>query len=383
MAASSNIATYASAQIFYSVGATGVQILNQVFIADSSGLLNRGILSKVPDLPFLATVWIGPSIAAWVLNRDGGNDNGEGNWRLGYAMWIAILPLAFLPLAGTLAYNARKAKRLNSMRETSSATSIFSGRRGPHRGWNYAPILGAESKSSVVVGTIKNVLRYIWFELDIGGLLLLSGGVALILIPLTMINKGFSQDDGGNTRIGYLAAMILLGTLCLAIFPIWETSKKCAPRPILSLRLLKQTTALAGCALAFFYFMAFYFSVQPYMYSYLQVVQNLPVATAGRTTQTFAFVSTIAALTVSMLIRHSDRWSRWRFHYGAASVRGAGISGTPRRWRRDGDIPDVPGDGRGGRVSDFRGDLDEAGAWEVAGVSAGSETHDAHATISR
>lgn len=254
MAASKNIATYASAQIFYSVGATGVQILNQVFIADSSGLLNRGILSKVPDLPFLGTVWIGPSIAEWVLNRNGGNGSAEGNWRLGYAMWIVVLPLAFMPLAGTLVYNARKAKRLHLMHDTATAAAILTGRRGPHRGWKNAPILGTESKTSIILGYVKNVIHYAWFELDIGGLLLLSGGVALILIPLTMINKGFTQDGGSNSRTGYFAAMILLGMMCLAIFPMWETSKRCAPKPILSLRLLKQRTALAGCAIAFFYF---------------------------------------------------------------------------------------------------------------------------------
>ncbi|KAI5285472.1 hypothetical protein KEM52_002429, partial [Ascosphaera acerosa] len=41
MSAARGLAAYAAAQILYSVGATGVQILSQVFIADSSGLLNR------------------------------------------------------------------------------------------------------------------------------------------------------------------------------------------------------------------------------------------------------------------------------------------------------------------------------------------------------
>jgi hypothetical protein len=53
---------------------------------------------------------------------------------------------------------------------------------------------------------------------------------------------------------------------------------------------------------------AFYFSVQPYLYSYLQVVQNYDVATAGRVTQTFAFTSTIAAFSVSLLIKYTRRY---------------------------------------------------------------------------
>lgn len=53
---------------------------------------------------------------------------------------------------------------------------------------------------------------------------------------------------------------------------------------------------------------AFYFSVQPYLYSYLQVVQDYDVATAGRVTQTFAFTSTIAAFGVSILIKYTRRY---------------------------------------------------------------------------
>lgn len=53
---------------------------------------------------------------------------------------------------------------------------------------------------------------------------------------------------------------------------------------------------------------AFYFSVQPYLYSYLQVVQGYDVATAGRVTQTFAFTSTIAAFSVSILIKYTKRY---------------------------------------------------------------------------
>jgi MFS family permease len=60
MAASSNVETFAAAQIFYSAGGTGLQILQQVFIADISDLLNRALCFSLPDVPFLVTVWVGP-----------------------------------------------------------------------------------------------------------------------------------------------------------------------------------------------------------------------------------------------------------------------------------------------------------------------------------
>ncbi|KAL4964681.1 siderochrome-iron transporter MirC [Aspergillus stella-maris] len=266
MAASTNVQTYASAQIFYSAGSTGLQILQQVFIADSSSLLNRALLALLPELPFLVTVWIGPTIADAVLQHS--------SWRWGYGMWSIILPASFLPLALSLLLNQRKAKRLNLIKER------------PHHRRGFL-----------------STVRRTWYDLDIGGLTLLSTAVTLILVPLTLAAN--SKNGWKNNGI---IGMIAFGVVCLVFLPFWETSKKLAPKPLLSLHLLKQRTALAGCCLAFFYFMAFYFSVQPYLYSYLQVVQGYDVGTAGRVTQTFAFTSTIAAFTVSLLIKYTRRY---------------------------------------------------------------------------
>ncbi|KAJ0417028.1 siderophore iron transporter mirC [Aspergillus carlsbadensis] len=266
MAASTNVQTYASAQIFYAAGSTGLQILQQVFIADSSSLLNRALLALLPELPFLVTVWIGPTIADAVLRHT--------SWRWGYGMWSIILPASFLPLALSLLFNQRKAKRLNLIKQK------------PHHRRGF-------------IATARRT----WYDLDIGGLTLLSAAVTLILVPLTL-----AANSKNGWKSNSIVAMIVVGLICLLLLPFWETSKILAPKPLLSLHLLKQRTALAGCCLAFFYFMAFYFSVQPYLYSYLQVVQNYDVATAGRVTQTFAFTSTIAAFTVSILIKYTRRY---------------------------------------------------------------------------
>ncbi|KKA25263.1 Siderochrome-iron transporter MirC [Rasamsonia emersonii CBS 393.64] len=266
MAASTNVQTYASAQIFYSAGSTGLQILQQVFIADSSSLLNRALFALLPELPFLLTVWIGPTVASAILKQT--------SWRWGYGMWAIILPSAFFPLALSLLLNQRRAIRLRLIKVK------------PHRRRKW-----------------WEALRATWFDLDMFGLLLLSAALTLILIPLTL---GANLKDGWKSD--GIVAMISIGFVCLIVFPMWESSRRLAPKPLLSLHLLTERTVLAGCALAFFYFMAFYFSVQPYLYSYLQVVQNYDVAVAGRVTQTFAFTSTIAAFVVSVLIKYTRRY---------------------------------------------------------------------------
>ncbi|OTA23580.1 hypothetical protein BTJ68_13004 [Hortaea werneckii EXF-2000] len=75
-AAANNVKTYAAAQIFYSAGQTGLQILVQIFIADTSDLLNRALIVTLPDIPFLVNVWIGPPLANTILQRL--------SWRWGY-----------------------------------------------------------------------------------------------------------------------------------------------------------------------------------------------------------------------------------------------------------------------------------------------------------
>lgn len=263
MASSRSIQTYVSAQIFYSTGQTGLQILQQIFIADSSSLLNRAVLSKIPDLPFLVTVWLAPLLAALILR------NGSENWRYGYGMWFIILPIAFLPLGCALYFNQRKAEALNIL---------------PERPWKGR--------------CFSESFRVTWYQLDLLGLILLSAGVVLLLVPLTVAN---TIENGWHSTS--VISMLLLGAACILGFVLWESNPHLSPYPIVSLDLLTQKSMSAGCCLAFFYFMAFYFSVQPYFFSYLQVVQGLSVASAGRIAQTFSFVSTCSAVCTSLAIR--------------------------------------------------------------------------------
>ena len=192
MAASNNVKTFASAQIFYSAGFTGLQILIQIFVADTSDLLNRALFSSLPDVPFLITVWAGAPIANSILAHT--------TWRWGYGLWTVLLPAAFVPLALALLLNMRKAARLHLL---------------PPSPW--------KGQSTV------RVLRHLWYELDIMGLLLLSAAFSLILIPLTLAATAKSHWHNAS-----IIAMIVVGCVCIVLFPLWESTTKLAPRPFLS-----------------------------------------------------------------------------------------------------------------------------------------------------
>ncbi|RSL81814.1 hypothetical protein CEP51_005587 [Fusarium floridanum] len=287
MAASNNVETFASAQIFYAAGSTGLLILQQVFIADTTDLTWRALFSTLPDLPFLVTTWIGERIGTGIRNS-------SGSWRWAYGVWAILLPVSFLPLLISLFLNGRRAKKLG---------------------------LAPESRTTIK-GSPRQILLNLWREMDIGGILLLAAGFSLILVPCTIaakVSNGWSNNS--------IIAMVALGAVFVVIYPFWEMSTRLgkkygiqgtfgkilanmAPYPLTPLHLLKSRTFSAGCVLITFYFMAFYLSVQPYFYSYLLVVWDLDTQSATYIVQIFSFSGTVSSIIVSFLIKFTNRY-KW------------------------------------------------------------------------
>ncbi|KAI1171352.1 siderophore iron transporter mirC [Nemania sp. FL0916] len=283
MAASTNVQTFAAAQVFYSAGATGLQVLQQVLVADTSDLLNRALLSSLPDAPFLVTTWIGSPIGAAIVA------NGKGAWRWALGLWAVVLPVVFAPLALTLFLSGRRARKLARRQNQQSEKRKSAVTKSRTRGSCFSR-LGA-------------TIAEIWNSLDVGGILLLSAAFALILIPLTLTEK-----TPGGWRSARIVALIVVGAFLLVAFPFYEASRRLAPHPVIPLDLLRSRTFCAGCGIGFFYFLVFYLSVQPYFYSYLLVVQRQSVSAAGYITQTFNFTSTISSILVSILIKYTRRY---------------------------------------------------------------------------
>ncbi|KAL8735893.1 MAG: hypothetical protein Q9181_002620 [Wetmoreana brouardii] len=251
-AGSSSVQTFASAQIFYSAGNTGLQILQQIFIADTTDLRNR---------------------ALWRSDCQ----QSVGSRHLEVGIWYLDDRVA--------------AKKFGQL---------------PPAPW----------KGKSFVGGAKSL----WYELDVLGLLLLSAAFSLILLPCTL-----AQRAKGGWHNGSMIAMVVIGALCLVIFPFWESSSRLAPLPFLSLKLFKDRTVLAGCAIGFFYFAVFYTSIQPYFYSYLQVVQNDSVTAAGHITQTFSFTSTVSSIITGLLIKYTHHYKYFITAGAAIYLLGVGL----------------------------------------------------------
>ncbi len=277
MASSHNIQTFAAAQIFYSAGQSGIQVVSQVFIADTSDLLNRAMFSTIPDAPFIATVWLGPLIGLAL----------ETKWRWGYGIWALIVPVAFAPLALSMYINQRKAAK-----------------QGMIGGSRYTG-LGSFKQ-------FRSSAKRLFWDIDTIGVLLLSGAFALILIPLTIAGK-MNKYEGWKSPA--FIVMVLLGVACLIAFPFWEGRKKLAPYPLIPLHLLRERTFTCGCILAFFYFMPFYIAVYPYYTSYLLVVTDRNIKTASYITNIFSLASTVSSFGIGAVMKFTGRY-RYNIVFG-------------------------------------------------------------------
>jgi MFS family permease len=282
-AGSNNVQTFAGAQIFWAAGFNGLQVLQQIFVADTTDLLNRALFSTLFDLPFLWTTWAGPEVGQAIYTNI--------SWRWGYGIWAIILPVCFIPLAVSLFMNQRRAKNLGF-----DVPSPFHGRN------------------------TFQVLKNIWYDLDGFGLLLFAAAIALILLPLTL-----APGASGGWSNSSMIAMLVVGGVLLLAFPLWETSKKLAPRAFFPPNLFKKRTVIAGVLIAFFYFMAFYMSVFPYFSSYLQIVQGQSIVTSGYITRVFTFSSTVSSVVVSLLIKYTAHYKYYVSLGAAIYLMGMGL----------------------------------------------------------
>ncbi|EKV09996.1 Siderophore iron transporter mirA [Penicillium digitatum PHI26] len=175
-AACTNITQYIVAGIFDAIGSTGFALTQQIFVADMTSLVDRGIWSTLPDsLTTIPTLYLGTIVAQRVLDHS--------TWRWGWGMWAIILPVASLPLIGTMLFYQRRTPYPVSVSEA--------------LGWRTSDAWW------------KKAYRLFWIELDLPGAILLVAGLSLLLVPLSLTG---SNNSGAWTN-GSFIAMLVLGVV--------------------------------------------------------------------------------------------------------------------------------------------------------------------------
>lgn len=207
----------AGGTVIYALGNTGVQIMQQIVLADYISTKWRGVSIGLVSLPYVINFWASAQIYPKVT---------AVNWRWGPGFFAICAPVAAFSIILALAINQRRAK----------AKGLI-----PAHPYKSMPLLTAVWSFLV--------------DIDALGLFLICGGFLLFLLPLNLAKL---QGDGWST--GWIIAMLVLGGVMIIAFCIWEYF---APKPILNRRWRLNKDVHFATAIGFFDFFSFYASWVP------------------------------------------------------------------------------------------------------------------------
>ncbi|KAL7795069.1 major facilitator superfamily domain-containing protein [Trichoderma ceciliae] len=264
MSVCSSIQAYATAQVFQTIGNNGILYTLTVFVADTSSLRNRGLAQAIVSSPNLITSWLAGPISSRFLNGPG--------WRWAFGLFTILVPSTTLPLFHLLLKNNVKVKKTNLIHENDNKSE--SGR------------------------TILQSFLYYSRQFDAIGLVLLSMGVALLLVSLNLYAlQGWSLLN--------VVAMSITGSLFVISFVVWE--RYCAPVTFVSYSLLLDRTILGACILSTTLFISFW-CWNSFFSSYLQVVYDLGIESTSYVVQLYTVFSVLCAIAVGTLIHYTGRF---------------------------------------------------------------------------
>ncbi|KAF6816301.1 siderophore iron transporter [Colletotrichum plurivorum] len=240
-ASSTSISAYVVGEVFVAIGSSGLDLTNDIIVADLTPLEWRGFVSSLLSTPFIINTWFAGKIVDAMQAKN--------QWRWGYGMFAIIMPAALSPAIGTLLYLDKKAKKddivniasSNAARRAARHLAGEKGYEGPH-GAIIAP--AAEEKTTWTQSLKRNLI-----EIDAFGLILLGFGWSLLLLPFSL--KTYADHGWRNQS---LIAMMVVGGVLLIAYGVYEI--KWAKVPSAPRRLVMNKTFLMAIVIDAFYMLA-------------------------------------------------------------------------------------------------------------------------------
>ncbi|KAL1870000.1 hypothetical protein VTK73DRAFT_2843 [Phialemonium thermophilum] len=273
MAATTNVEMYAAAQVFWTVGNDALLYSINIFVADTTALRNRGLMTALTSSPNIVTTWLGGPISEAFLRGPG--------WRWCFGAFAIIVPVACLPLLGLLILNYFKAKKGGLVMSLDSPRTAF------------------------------QTVFYYTREFDAFGLLLLTAGIAMFLLPFDLYTM---QPLGWKSPL--IIGLLVFGVALIVVFAIWE--RFFAPVTFIPFSLLLDRNMVGACILGTVIFVSFY-CWNSFFSSFLQVVNDLSVTKASYVVQIYSLGSSLSAIAAGVAIRYNGRFKNLTL-YGALPV---------------------------------------------------------------
>ncbi|KAK0546824.1 hypothetical protein OC846_004354 [Tilletia horrida] len=276
LASSENVKTTAAGCVFYAIGNTGVQIMQQIVIADWTPARWRGAAIGLVSLPYVVNFAVAPRIVKRLVNTE---DLSSDSWRWLAGIFPIIFPIVTAPVIFTLALNQTRARQQGLVP------------RHPYFQMGFRQAVWA-----------------FCVDIDLFGLLLICAGFLLLLIPIKL--QANTPNGWGE---GSIIAMLTVGGACIAALTPYEYFL--APKPILKQRFVLQKDVVFPALIGFFDFVSFYLSwTSAYTWVYLSHGWTLDDASYFSNTQSLCLtVFGIAAGFVSAATRRF----KWQMVVGA------------------------------------------------------------------
>ncbi|KAK6199471.1 major facilitator superfamily domain-containing protein [Scheffersomyces amazonensis] len=255
-----SVQKYAGGAILYQIGYSGVILVLLLILSDFSSLRWRLFYTFVPAFPFIINTWISGNVTAAI----------GMNWSWGVGMWAFIFPLCCIPLVCCMIHMRYLAGKTPEWK-------VFKQRKTKYQ--ELGPI---------------GFANYLFWKLDIIGLLLLIVCLACILVPLTL--AGGVKD---TWKKAHIIVPIVIGGVLLPVFVAWETYG--ARFPLAPWKLLKDRGIWSALIISFL--LDFISSIESsYLYTVLMVAVNESQKSATRITSISSFVSVVGAVFFGLVI---------------------------------------------------------------------------------
>ena len=172
VSSSSGIVSFAAARVLGSAGAQGINLAQQVIVADITSLASRALVTSTIFLPWLLTPWLGPPLGQVF------KDAGEAGYRSAYTLFGVAVPLSCLFLLFFLWNGYRKV--LQIAKDSKPVVEALKQTAGDGESVQADDALVWEPRGVAELATEARE------ELDLLGIIYLMTGATLFLLPLSL-----------------------------------------------------------------------------------------------------------------------------------------------------------------------------------------------------
>ncbi|TRM59391.1 major facilitator superfamily domain-containing protein [Schizophyllum amplum] len=309
IAASSTLSAYVVGAVFGALGQSGLDLLNDLIVADLTSLQWRPFISSLLSAPFIINTWYAGKIVSALSYAQG--------WRWGYGMFAIIMPVCLGPAIAVLIYLDRRAQKLgvvniassNLQRRLAREEAQEKGEEGPRGLDTYA--------APQIKETWFQLLKRSCIEIDAFGLLLLGFGWSLLLLPFSL--KTYAKGGWNNPS---MIAMMVVGGVFLILYVLYE--RFLATFPSSPGRILKNKTFMMAVIIDFLYMVAGNLRGL-YLSSYVYITQEWSVQNWTYYNNTLTLSLCVFGIIIGLAMRYTHRYKYWQVAGLSIKIIGVGI----------------------------------------------------------